>query len=168
MTLTLSLEDSPFLLEEHGPIFIVGCPRSGTTFLEDCIAAARQVEAFTGVLVSPRLLHLIGDRASRREDVESLLLVMRDSFWQAFWRRVFFFSERVGEVASRKSRCRICSGARILMAFRSVTRSPFCASQSTRLRSISRRPSSSISFATAGTVPTLWSGLTQPLFRMKC
>jgi Sulfotransferase family len=102
MTVKLSLEDSPFLLDEHGPIFIVGCPRSGTTFLEDCIAAARQVEAFTGVLVSPRLLHLVGDRASRGEDVAPLLLAMRDNFWQAFWRRVFFFSERVGEVAARQ------------------------------------------------------------------
>jgi len=102
MTVTLSLEDSPYLLDEHGPIFIVGCPRSGTTFLEDCVAAARQVEAFTGVLVSPRLLHLIGYGASQHQEVEALLLTVRDNFWQAFWRRVFFWSERVGEVAARQ------------------------------------------------------------------
>ncbi|HEV8071802.1 MAG TPA: sulfotransferase [Planctomycetaceae bacterium] len=102
MNLKLPLEDSPYLLDEHGPIFVVGCPRSGTTFLEDCLAGVPQIEAFTGVLVSPRLMHLIGYDASRGEDVDPLLLTMRDAFWQSFWRRVFFGSERIGEVVTRR------------------------------------------------------------------
>jgi hypothetical protein len=98
VNLALPLEDSPYLLNEHGPIFVVGCPRSGTTFLEDSLAGMPQIEAFTGVLTSPRLAHLIAYDASQGRDVETLLLIMRDAFWQAFWRRVFFASERVGEI----------------------------------------------------------------------
>jgi hypothetical protein len=102
MSLNLPLEDSPYLLDEHGPIFVVGCPRSGTTFLEDCLGGVRRIEGFQGVLVSPRLMHLIAHRASIGEDVEPLLLMMRDVFWQSFWRRVFFGSERVGEIVTRR------------------------------------------------------------------
>ena len=47
----LHLEDSFLRLDALGPVFIMGCPRSGTTFLVDCVAALSRVEAFTGILL---------------------------------------------------------------------------------------------------------------------
>jgi hypothetical protein len=98
MDLKLPLEDSPYLLDEHGPVFILGCPRSGTTFLSEAIGLIEEVEEFLGILAPPRLLHLIGSSAARGEDVEDMLLVMRDVFWQSFWRRRYLRRERLMEV----------------------------------------------------------------------
>jgi hypothetical protein len=104
----LPLEDSPYLLDRHGPIFIVGSPRSGTTFLSSCIASINRVEQFAGVLAPPRLMHLIALRSSQscREDCQHLLNVMRDVFWQAFWRRILFRTERVAQVFARRKSLR--------------------------------------------------------------
>ena len=96
----LPLEDSPYKLDEHGPIFILGCPRSGTTFLSNCIAAISGTEEFVGVLVPPRLLHLIGHPMSN--DIRPQLLdSVRDIFWLSFNRRVFERSQRLAQFAKR-------------------------------------------------------------------
>jgi len=92
--LQLPLEDSPYRLDEHGPLFIVGCPRSGTTFLAESIGAIRSVEYFSGVNVPPRMMHLLGCGAAQGADQSQLLLVIRDIFWQALWRRRLARSER--------------------------------------------------------------------------
>jgi len=92
----LPLEDSPESLDEFGPIFIIGCPRSGTTFLSGCLAAIDGVEVFTGPLVAPRLLHIIAN-AKNSPEKDLLLWSIRDVFWQSFWRRRLFTSERVSE-----------------------------------------------------------------------
>lgn len=99
---SLALEDRPDLLDRHGPIFILGCPRSGTTFLSNCVGSLDAVELFVGVLAPPRMMHLVGYRASRGEQPELMLSVMRDIFWQSFWRRCFFRSERVAQVILRR------------------------------------------------------------------
>ncbi len=102
MDLNLPLEDSPYLLDEHGPIFILGCPRSGTTLLTEAIGKIEQVEEFVGILAPPRLLHLIGYRVSRGEEANDLLRIMRDVFWQSFWRRRYMRSARVMQVLRRR------------------------------------------------------------------
>jgi len=43
----LSIEDSPYLLDNYNPVFILGCPRSGTTFLSTCIASIPNIEEFS-------------------------------------------------------------------------------------------------------------------------
>lgn len=89
----LPLEDSPYLLDRHGPVFILGCPRSGTTFLSACLAAVRDVEEFVGVLCPPRMCHLLA--TENRPDREAALLAsIRDVFWGAFWHRRYSRAER--------------------------------------------------------------------------
>ncbi len=83
----LNLEDSPYLLDEYGPVFILGCPRSGTTFLSSCITSIPHVDEFVGVLAPPRMMHEIGRMAKAGEDYKEMTLLMRDIFWQSFWRR---------------------------------------------------------------------------------
>ncbi len=93
----LHLEDRPFDLDNHGPVFILGCPRSGTTFLSKCLAAVDNLEEFVGVLVPPRFMHLIAFTQDVQQK-ENMLLITRDIFWQAFWRRRIFKHERLIQV----------------------------------------------------------------------
>jgi len=101
----LPIEDQPSSLDNHGPIFILGCPRSGTTFLSSCIAAIPNIREFVGVLAPPRLMHLIGTVES--EDTrDALLSSVRDIFWQSFWRRYYFRHEQIALLTSRTIRLR--------------------------------------------------------------
>jgi hypothetical protein len=97
----LHLEDLPGLLDKHGPVFILGCPRSGTTFLSSCLSKLDGLEVFDGVLIPPRLIHVIGNLTEEGAPVAFLLKSIRDIYWQAFWRRRYFRSERVGELYQR-------------------------------------------------------------------
>ncbi|MFT7404828.1 sulfotransferase family protein [Zhongshania sp.] len=94
MSLLLPLEDSPYRLDEFGPIFILGCPRSGTTFLSKCLAAVDGLEEFVGVLAPPRIMHLIGSCEDKPYQKE-LMNCIRDVFWQSFWRRRYYRHERL-------------------------------------------------------------------------
>lgn len=85
----LPLEDRPFQLDNHGPVFIFGCPRSGTTFLSNCVGALPGFREYVGVLAPPRLMHLIGGH-SCDEIQNHLILSVCDIFWQTFWRDEFF------------------------------------------------------------------------------
>ncbi|WP_417735106.1 sulfotransferase family protein [Rosistilla oblonga] len=100
----LPIEDSTYRLDEHGPLFICGCPRSGTTFLSKSIGRVTQIEEFSGVIAPPRIMHLIGFHSSmgNTHHVNELLHLMRDVFWQSFWRRILSRSERVSQVALRQ------------------------------------------------------------------
>lgn len=99
--ISLPLEDRPSTLDEHGPIFILGCPRSGTTFLSSCIGAIPDIREFVGALAPPRIMHLIGSShsAAFRED---FLACVRDIFWQSFWRGEYFRTERLSLLVSGK------------------------------------------------------------------
>jgi hypothetical protein len=99
---TLATEDSPHLLDNHGPLFIVGCPRSGTTFLSQCISAIDCIEEFVGAIAPPRLMHLIGSSSAAQCECRHYLLLMRDIFWQAFWRRRLQPSERLFQILQGK------------------------------------------------------------------
>lgn len=90
----LPLEDAPTLLDEHGPVFVLGCPRSATTFLSRCLSGFSGVEEFVGVLAPPRMMHLLG-RCSDRDITQQIMLSLRDTFWNAFWRRRYFRTERL-------------------------------------------------------------------------
>jgi hypothetical protein len=84
--LHLPLEDSPYQLDRHGPVFVLGCPRSGTTFLTDCLGAVRGVEEFIGTLCPARMCHLVATE-ERPDRADLLLASIRDAFWTAFWKR---------------------------------------------------------------------------------
>lgn len=96
----LPLEDRPSDLDKYGPVFILGCPRSGTTFLSSCVGAIPGTREFVGILAPPRLMHLIGESGSASVR-EELLSCIRDTFWQTFWRSVYFRSERLALLANR-------------------------------------------------------------------
>ena len=97
----LPLEDSPQDLDKYGPIFILGCPRSGTTFLSDCISLFNGVEEFVGVIAPPRLLHLIAYLENQKIK-QDILSSVRDIFWQSFWRRRYFSNQRLIQLINRK------------------------------------------------------------------
>jgi hypothetical protein len=90
----LSLEDRPFQLDDHGPVFILVCPRSGTTFLSHCIGALKGCREYVGVLVPPRLMHLVASTPCV-DDQQRILLCVRDIFWQTFWRGEFFRKQKM-------------------------------------------------------------------------
>lgn len=98
----LALEDQPFNLEKYGPIFILGCPRSGTSFLSKCIATIDDLEEFVGVLVPPRFMHCIAAEENLKVK-ENMLLCTRDIFWQSFWRRKLFKHEKIIQVLKNNS-----------------------------------------------------------------
>lgn len=88
----LPLEDQPDELDNHGPLFVLGCPRSGTTFLSETIGVMDEVEEWTGNLSPPRILHWIArnsDASSQRE----VMSCIKDIYWQSFWRRRYFREE---------------------------------------------------------------------------
>lgn len=98
--LNLPIEDRPSQLDEHGPVFILGCPRSGTTFLSNCTATLDSVEEFVGILFGPRFCHLFGKEGYTNQTNE-IGLCVRDIFWQSFWRRRLCRHDRLIEVLKR-------------------------------------------------------------------
>ena len=91
---TLPLEDRPFQLDKHGPVFILGCPRSGTTFLSSCVSRIKGYRSYVGILAPPRLMHIIGSSSSKKQQ-EEMMLAVRDIFWQTFWRDEFFRKRKI-------------------------------------------------------------------------
>src|SRR5438094_2243954 len=91
--LPLPLEDSPYRLDRHGPVFVLGCPRSGTTFLTDCLGAVRGVDEFVGTLCPARMCHLVATE-DRPDRADLLMASIRDVFWTAFWKRRLSRGER--------------------------------------------------------------------------
>lgn len=98
----LHLEDCPEYLDRHGPVLILGCPRSGTTFLYDCIAAIGKTVATCGELAPARLMHLVGRMTRDGENPQPLLDCVRDSFWQAFWHRRYSRTESLLRAVHRQ------------------------------------------------------------------
>ena len=88
------LEDRPSCLDDHGPIFILGCPRSGTTFLSECMSGIPGICEFVGLLAPPRLMHVLGRNKGVFGSSE-ILDVVRDIFWQHFWRGIYTKGDRV-------------------------------------------------------------------------
>jgi hypothetical protein len=82
-------------------VFILGCPRSGTTFLSGCLAAVAGVEEFVGVLCPPRVCHLIATE-DRPDRLRPLMAGVRDVFWLAYVRRRTSHAERLLAVLRRR------------------------------------------------------------------
>ena len=103
-----SFEDRPSCLDSHGPVFILGCPRSGTTFLSDCMSSIPGVRDFVGLLAPPRLMHRLGRSMGARGNSE-ILAIVRDIFWQQFWRSVYAKGDRVKQwIQSKISFVEMC------------------------------------------------------------
>lgn len=98
----LPLEDAPGLLDSHGPIFLFGSPRSGTTFLSRCVTSAQNVEEFVGILAPARIMHLIAEYRLSGQDASTLMSCLRDVFWQSFLKSRFWKSERLSKILKGK------------------------------------------------------------------
>jgi hypothetical protein len=62
------------------------------------------MEVFDGVLVPPRLIHLVGKLAEEHAPVGHLMRCVRDIYWQAFWRRRYFRTDRIAQLFQRNIR----------------------------------------------------------------
>lgn len=93
-------QNAPARIDPHGPVFILGCPRSGTTFLSDCLAAVPGVEEFVGILAPPKLMHLLGRTAPGAER-EALTDAVNAIFCEAIFHRSTFRSERLAQLYQR-------------------------------------------------------------------
>ena len=71
-------------LEEAKLVFLMGCPRSGTTFLLRCLAALPRAQARSGILIPVRLCHVVGAAPDGDERTEDLLYSFRDNLWKTF------------------------------------------------------------------------------------
>lgn len=71
-------------LDEVNLVLVMGCPRSGTTFLLRCLAALPRAQARSGILVPERLCHVVGAAEEGDERVEDILWSFRDSLWKSF------------------------------------------------------------------------------------
>jgi hypothetical protein len=80
----LPLEDSMQRLDQAGPIFIMGCPRSGTSVLADCIGLLPNMIVRIGTLANDRIAHLLGSGELPPSIEEHLLWAERAIFWRAF------------------------------------------------------------------------------------
>lgn len=94
------VQDAPVRIDAHGPVFILGCPRSGTTFLSDCLAAVPGVEEFVGILAPPKLMHLLG-RMEAGAEREALTDAVNAIFCEAIFHRTTFRSERLAQLYQR-------------------------------------------------------------------
>ena len=83
----LHLEDAITELDRCGPVFIMGCPRSGTTFLGNSIGHLPDVEMFIGILIPDRMMHVLGSGRLAAEDREDILWSLRFTLWRAFLKR---------------------------------------------------------------------------------
>jgi hypothetical protein len=80
----LPFEDSLHLLDESGPVFIMGCPRSGTTVLADSLGLLPNAILKIGIFMPDRTMHLLGSGMLSPACKEHLLWAHRYSFWRAF------------------------------------------------------------------------------------
>ena len=76
-------------------MFLLGSPRSGTTFLSSVVTSANDVEEFVGILAPSRLMHLLAKlEKSKSDHCKSITACIRDVFWHAFIKSRTWRTER--------------------------------------------------------------------------
>lgn len=81
--LDIPLENASSLLDSIPLTFVMGCPRSGTTFLLRCLAGLPRTRAYAGILIPDRLCHVIAS-AAPSPLAEDLLHSCRAVLWKTF------------------------------------------------------------------------------------
>ncbi|HYO47093.1 MAG TPA: sulfotransferase [Gemmatimonadota bacterium] len=93
-------------------VFVMGCPRSGTTFLLRCLSTLPNARVHAGILIPDRLCHVTG--AARDDDpVEDLLYTFRSVLWKVFVSRIT--SRRYHLMNALQNPSEALSGLRILL-----------------------------------------------------
>lgn len=80
----IPLENRTDLLDEARLVLVVGCPRSGTTFLLRCLSRLPRTRAFAGILIPDRLCHVVGAAAEEDPTVDDILHAFRAVLWKTF------------------------------------------------------------------------------------
>lgn len=89
--------DRPDLLDQHGPIFLIGAIESGLGQLNHILSAHPQIEPMGGWAAPPRLMHAIA-RSKSAAERRMLLNIKRDIFWRYFYKKVEYRADRLLEV----------------------------------------------------------------------
>lgn len=71
-------------LDEVNLVLLMGCPRSGTTFLLGCLSALPHAQVHAGILIPDRLCHVVGAAAEGDGRTEDLLYSFRHVLWKTF------------------------------------------------------------------------------------
>jgi hypothetical protein len=131
--LDIPLENASSLLDSIRLTFVMGCPRSGTTFLLRALAGLPRTQAWAGILIPDRLCHVIASGQASAGVVQDLLYSCRAALWKTFVNTILSRRYHLrGAVASRSAfspSARILLGSRALdvMDFGMVYKEPFMA-----------------------------------------
>ena len=71
-------------LDEARLVLVMGCPRSGTTFLQRCLSRLPRARVHAGILIPDRLCHLVGAAADDDPCVDDILYSFRAVLWKTF------------------------------------------------------------------------------------
>ena len=80
----IPLENASSLLDSIRLTFVMGCPRSGTTFLLRCLSQLPRTSAHAGILVPDRLCHVIASGDAPAGLVDDILYSCRSVLWKTF------------------------------------------------------------------------------------
>lgn len=114
--LDIPLENASALLESARLTFVMGCPRSGTTFLLRALGRLPRTQAWAGILIPDRLCHVIGNPMTPRTVADDLLYSCRAVLWKTFVNTIL--SRRYHLRSAVSSRGALVSSARILLGSR--------------------------------------------------
>jgi hypothetical protein len=82
--LDIPLENASSLLDTIHLTFVMGCPRSGTTFLLRCLGGLPRTQSYAGILIPDRLCHVIASADATPSLVEDILHSCRAVLWKTF------------------------------------------------------------------------------------
>lgn len=82
--LDIPLENASSLLDSIHLAFVMGCPRSGTTFLLRCLDGLPRMQSYAGILIPDRLCHVIASQRASSSLVDDILHSCRAVLWKAF------------------------------------------------------------------------------------
>lgn len=111
--LDIPLENAASLLDSISLTFVMGCPRSGTTFLLRCLAGLPRTQSYAGILIPDRLCHVIGNEgpSSLADDIlHSCRAVLWKTFVTSILSRRYHLRRAIREPKSAWSAARILFG----------------------------------------------------------
>jgi hypothetical protein len=117
------LENASARLDSIRLAFVMGCPRSGTTFLLRALAGLPRTQAWAGILIPDRLCHVIASGAAPEGVVEDLLYSCRAVLWKTFVNTIL--SRRYHLRGAVASRAALVPSARILLGRRALDLADF-------------------------------------------
>lgn len=121
--LDVPLENASARLDSIRLTFVMGCPRSGTTFLLRALAGLPRTQAWAGILIPDRLCHVIASGEAPPGVVDDLLFSCRAVLWKTFVNTILSRKYHLrGAVANRTA---LVPSARILFGLRALDLADF-------------------------------------------